>query len=139
MWDLKDEKPEAQFPSAVPPDDEQVSDDWQVPNITVEDFAVDNMVHWLKLWETGFIKTLAVVYFMKTWALNLSKIKTIKFAHLLGKFTTEKMENDSVKSRKKKFVTDLKQSYMKYIEETYFDKNWLALLSSFGASSASDE
>ncbi len=41
--------PEAQFPSAVPPDAVQVSDDWQVPNITVEDFAVDKMVHWLKV------------------------------------------------------------------------------------------
>jgi hypothetical protein len=41
-------KPEAQFPSAVPPDDEQVSDDWQVPYITFEEVAVDRMVHWLK-------------------------------------------------------------------------------------------
>ncbi len=107
MLDLKDEKPEAQFPSAVPPDDEQVSDDWQVPNITVEDFAVDNMVHWLKLWNRVCIKTLVVVYFMKTWARNLSDIKTLRFAHLLGKFTTEKMENASVKSEIKKFVNVL--------------------------------
>jgi hypothetical protein len=33
----------------VPPDDVQVSADWQVPNITLEDFAVDRMVHWLKM------------------------------------------------------------------------------------------
>ena len=41
--------PEAQFPSAVPPLDEQVSVDWQVPNITLFVLAVDKTVHCLKL------------------------------------------------------------------------------------------
>jgi hypothetical protein len=36
----------------------QVSDDWQVPNITVEDFAVDKMVHWLKM---GYILLLGFI------------------------------------------------------------------------------
>jgi hypothetical protein len=35
-------------------------------------------------------------------------MRWIHFAHLLGKFTTEKMENDSVKNGKKKFVIVLK-------------------------------
>jgi hypothetical protein len=39
--------PEAQFPSAVPPVEAQVSDDWHVPNVTSDDEALDKAVHWL--------------------------------------------------------------------------------------------
>ena len=41
--------PDAQFPSAVPFLDEQVSKETQVPYITRLVLAVDKIVHWLKL------------------------------------------------------------------------------------------
>ena len=40
--------PDAQFPSAVPFLDEQVSKETQVPYITRFVLAVDKIVHWLK-------------------------------------------------------------------------------------------
>ncbi len=46
--------PEAQFPSAIPPPEEQASADWQLPYITVLVVADDKVVHWLKLGKGTF-------------------------------------------------------------------------------------
>ena len=54
--------PEAQFPSATPPAEEQVSADWQLPYITELVVAVDKVVHWLKSKEAA---TVQFEYFSK--------------------------------------------------------------------------